>query len=100
MLEKIEGQPRRKMAAVFRWYFAYSSRLALSGDRENKVDYQVHCGPALGAFNQWVKGSAYENWRNRHVDEIGEMLMREAASMLSEKLGLLKGRALSSYSYS
>ncbi|KYQ95921.1 2-nitropropane dioxygenase [Serratia plymuthica] len=100
MLEKIEGQPRRKMVAVFRWYFAYSSRLALAGDPENKVDYQVHCGPALGAFNQWVKGSAYEDWRNRHVDEIGEILMQEAASMLSTKIGLLKSDVSPSYSYS
>ncbi|MDT3250405.1 PfaD family polyunsaturated fatty acid/polyketide biosynthesis protein [Serratia sp. root2] len=100
MLEKIEGQPRRKMVAVFRWYFAYSSRLALAGDPENKVDYQVHCGPALGAFNQWVKGSAYEDWRNRHVDEIGEILMQEAASMLSAKISLLKSDVSPSYSYS
>ncbi|OKP52622.1 2-nitropropane dioxygenase [Serratia marcescens] len=100
MLQKIEGQPRRKMVAVFRWYFAYSSRLALTGDPDNRVDYQVHCGPALGAFNQWVKGSAYENWRNRHVNEIGEMLMQEAAAILAARIGLLKSDALSAYSYS
>lgn len=97
MLAKIEGYPKRKMAAVFRWYFAYSSRVAMTGDRENKVDYQVHCGPALGAFNQWVKGSVYENWRARHVNEIGEMLMQEAASMLSQKIGLIKSNSLSSH---
>jgi trans-AT polyketide synthase/acyltransferase/oxidoreductase domain-containing protein len=74
--------------------------LALAGDPENKVDYQVHCGPALGAFNQWVKGSAYEDWRNRHVDEIGEILMQEAASMLSTKISLLKSDVSPSYSYS
>ncbi|AYC19645.1 Polyketide biosynthesis protein PksE [Dickeya dianthicola] len=96
MLAKIEEHPKRKMAAVFRWYFAYSSRLALAGDRENQVDYQVHCGPALGAFNQWVKGSAYESWRARHVDEIGEMLMQEAALMLSRQIGLITSHSLSS----
>ncbi|ACS85234.1 PfaD family protein [Musicola paradisiaca Ech703] len=96
MLMKIEEHPKRKMAAIFRWYFAYSSRLALAGDQENKVDYQVHCGPALGAFNQWVKGSVYESWRARHVNEIGEMLMQEAASMLSRQIGLITSHSLSS----
>jgi trans-AT polyketide synthase/acyltransferase/oxidoreductase domain-containing protein len=46
------------------------------------VDYQIHCGPAMGAFNQWVKGTDLEDWRNRHVDEIAERLMRAAAQFL------------------
>ncbi|WP_231578089.1 MULTISPECIES: PfaD family polyunsaturated fatty acid/polyketide biosynthesis protein [Dickeya] len=92
MLAQIEANPKRKMAAIFRWYFAYSSRLALAGDPQNKVDYQVHCGPALGAFNQWVKGTAYESWRARHVDEIGKMLMQEAASLLSRQIGSLENQ--------
>jgi trans-AT polyketide synthase/acyltransferase/oxidoreductase domain-containing protein len=58
------------MALIFRWYFGYSTQLALSGDSKRRVDYQIHCGPALGAFNQWVKGTELENWRNRHVDVI------------------------------
>ncbi|PYV42946.1 MAG: hypothetical protein DMG06_12350 [Acidobacteria bacterium] len=49
-------------------------------------------GPALGAFNQWVKGTELESWRPRHVDQIAEKLMKETAILLSESLqGLLKG---------
>jgi trans-AT polyketide synthase/acyltransferase/oxidoreductase domain-containing protein len=70
------------MALIFRWYFGYSTRLALNGDKDSRVDYQVHCGPALGAFNQWVKGTALEDWRMRNVDEIGRKLMTEAAMIL------------------
>ena len=44
------------MALVFRWYFGYTSRIAFEGDIKNKVNFQVHTGPALGAFNQWTKG--------------------------------------------
>lgn len=84
-IEKAERNPKHKMAMIFRWYFSYSSRLALSGSEESRVDYQVHCGPALGAFNQWVKGTAWENWRNRHVDEIAERLMNEAAVILNQR---------------
>ncbi len=71
---------------IFRWYFRYSSKLAISGSEHSKVDYQIHCGPALGAFNQWVKGSQLENWRNRHVDEIGKKLMTETAVLLHERM--------------
>ncbi|MCR8978423.1 ACP S-malonyltransferase [Brevibacillus laterosporus] len=85
-LEKIERNPKNKMAAVFKWYFAFSNRLAISGSPEQKVDYQIHCGPALGAFNQWVQGTALENWKDRHVDEIGEMLMKETAELLKKRI--------------
>jgi trans-AT polyketide synthase, acyltransferase and oxidoreductase domains len=47
------------------------------------VDFQVHCGPALGAFNQWVAGTELQSWRGRHVDQIAERLMAAAADHLS-----------------
>jgi len=84
-IQRAEQNPKHKMALVFRWYFGYSSRLALKGDIDGKVDFQVNCGPALGAFNQWVKGGSLENWRNRHVDEIGKKLMRETAELLDTR---------------
>ncbi len=49
------------------------------------TDYAIPCGPALGAFNQWVKGTSLEDWRNRHVDEIGVMLMQQTAQLLNER---------------
>jgi trans-AT polyketide synthase/acyltransferase/oxidoreductase domain-containing protein len=40
-----------------------------------------------------VKGSAYEDWRNRHADEIAEMLMTGAARILRERVaGMLGGQ--------
>jgi trans-AT polyketide synthase/acyltransferase/oxidoreductase domain-containing protein len=82
-IEKAERDPKQKMALIFRWYFVHSHRLAFKGDPDNKVDYQIHCGPALGSFNQWVKGTPQEHWQNRHVDEIADMLMRGAADLLN-----------------
>ncbi|AMA52846.1 ACP S-malonyltransferase [Bacillus inaquosorum] len=84
-LQKIENNPKHKMAAIFKWYFHYSNQLALSGNPEFKVDYQIHCGPALGSFNEWVKGTELENWRNRHADHIGKYLMDETAQLLTER---------------
>jgi trans-AT polyketide synthase, acyltransferase and oxidoreductase domains len=78
-IDKAERNPKYKMALVFRWYFVHSMRLALTGDLGQRVDFQVHCGPSLGAFNQWVKGTALEDWRQRHADQLGEKLMQETA---------------------
>ncbi|WP_139487916.1 ACP S-malonyltransferase [Brevibacillus dissolubilis] len=85
-IQKAEQNPKHKMALVFRWYFAYSTRLALDGTPGQQVNYQIHCGPALGAFNQWVKGTSLEDWRNRHVDEIGIKLMTETAELLTKRV--------------
>ena len=80
-----EANPKLKMALVFRWYFGYTNQLALSGTPGQTVDYQIHTGPALGAFNQWVKGTPLENWNNRHVDEIALHLLKHTASLLSRR---------------
>lgn len=83
-LEKAEKTPKHKMGLIFRWYFIHSGRLALQGIEEEKVDFQVHCGPALGAFNQWVKGTALEDWRNRNVDTIANQLIEDTYKHLED----------------
>jgi trans-AT polyketide synthase, acyltransferase and oxidoreductase domains len=82
-IEKAEAVPKHKMALVFRWYFSYTSKLSFAGTEDDRVNYQVHTGPALGAFNQWIKGTSLENWGNRHADEIGKKLLTETANYLN-----------------
>lgn len=84
-IELAQQNPKKKMAMVFRWYFAMTNRFALAGDATRKVDFQIHCGPALGGFNQWVKESPLESWRERHVDEIGLKLMTDTADLLRRR---------------
>ncbi|MDM8550776.1 ACP S-malonyltransferase [Desulfobacterales bacterium HSG2] len=84
-IKKAEKSPKHKMALIFRWYFGHTTRIANEGIEAEKVNFQVHTGPALGAFNQWVKGTGLENWRNRHVDKIAEKLMRETADLLNRR---------------
>lgn len=84
-ITKAEQNPKYKMALIFRWYFIHTSRLALKGSPDQTVDYQIHSGPALGAFNQWVKGTPLENWRKRHVDEIASKIMHAAAALLTQR---------------
>jgi trans-AT polyketide synthase/acyltransferase/oxidoreductase domain-containing protein len=71
-----QSNPKVRMARVFRWYLAYTVKLAFS----DCPDDQVHTGPALGAFNQWVKGTPLEPWQARHVDAIALHLLEATAA--------------------
>ena len=84
-IERAERSPRHRMALVFRWYFAHTIRVALAGDLAERVNFQIHCGPAMGAFNRFVKGTDLEDWHNRHVDTIAERLMQGAAEVLRRR---------------
>jgi trans-AT polyketide synthase/acyltransferase/oxidoreductase domain-containing protein len=64
---RADADPRHKMALTFRWYLGLSSRWANAGEPGRQVDYQVWCGPAMGAFNEWAKGSPLETPANRTV---------------------------------
>jgi len=90
-LDRAERDPRHKMALVFRWYFGHTTQLALRGVSSERVNYQVHCGPAAGAFNRLVSGTDLADWRLRHVDVIADLLMEGAAEVLSARLSGLAG---------
>ncbi len=84
-IEKADRNPKHKMALIFRWYFIHTMRMAIQGQEDYRVDFQVHCGPAIGAFNQWVKGTDLEDWQNRHVDDLGDRLMERTAEILNQR---------------
>lgn len=85
-IAEAERNPKQKMAMVFKWYLDHGMELALRGNDGGRVDYQILCAPALGAFNHWSKGTAFEKWRNRHVDQIAESLMQGAAEFSNHRL--------------
>lgn len=85
-LETAESNPKQKLALVLRWYFVHSARLARAGDEAQRVDFQIHCGPAMGAFNHWVRDTPLADWRNRRVGEIGARLMEATAALLDQRL--------------
>jgi trans-AT polyketide synthase, acyltransferase and oxidoreductase domains len=78
-LEKAEQDPKLKMALVFRWYLGLSSDWAKSGREDRKQDFQIWCGPAMGAFNDWVKGSHLEHPGNRRIADVAHHIMSGAA---------------------
>lgn len=78
-IARAESDPKHKMALVFRSYLGRSSLWANQGLPDRKVDYQIWCGPAMGAFNQWVKGSFLEGQDQRQVVTVGQNLLAGAA---------------------
>jgi PfaD family protein len=81
-LDRAARDPKHKMALVFRWYLGQSSRWANAGEPSRKIDYQVWCGPAMGAFNEWVRGSFLERPDERRVVTVGLNIMYGAALLL------------------
>jgi trans-AT polyketide synthase/acyltransferase/oxidoreductase domain-containing protein len=81
-----QANAKQKMALVFHYYFRRSAMAALQGDAASRVDFQVHTGPALGAFNQWVANTPLRSWRERHVADIAEKLMTATAELLSQRV--------------
>jgi trans-AT polyketide synthase/acyltransferase/oxidoreductase domain-containing protein len=78
-IARAEANPKHRMALCFRWYLGMSSRWAIAGERARKMDYQVWCGPAMGAFNDWVRGSFLEPTEARTVVQIARNLLEGAA---------------------
>ena len=78
-LQKAEHDPKVMMALVFRWYLGLSSDWANSGNEDRRQDFQIWCGPAMGAFNDWVRGSYLEQPANRRIADVTHHIMSGAA---------------------
>ncbi|MEN0061782.1 MAG: PfaD family polyunsaturated fatty acid/polyketide biosynthesis protein [Myxococcota bacterium] len=80
-VERAHREPKHRMALVFRWYLGLSSKWAIAGEGGRNLDYQIWCGPAMGAFNAWVKGSFLEPAENRTTVQIARNLLEGAATL-------------------
>jgi PfaD family protein len=78
-LGKAVNNPKLKMAVIFRWYLGLSSRWSNSGEKGREVDYQIWCGPAMGGFNDWVRGTYLAEPQNRKVVDVANHIMTGAA---------------------
>ena len=64
-------------------------------DTARKIDYQVWCGPAMGAFNEWTRGTFLERPENRRAEVVGLNLLYGAAKHLRAVALRLQGISLS-----
>ncbi len=88
---RAERDPKHKMALVFRWYLGHASRWANAGEPTRKLDYQVWCGPAMGAFNEWTKGSHLAAPAERRVAHVALNLLVGACAL--RRLDMLRPQA-------
>ncbi len=90
-IQRAENDPKHKMALVFRSYLGLSSKWAIQGNLKRKMDYQIWCGPAIGAFNQWVKNSFLEAHENREAAVIALNLMFGACICIRTSILKIQG---------
>lgn len=91
-IDRAARDPKHRMALVFRWYLGQSSRWANAGEPSRKLDYQVWCGPAMGAFNEWTRGSFLEQPGERRVEIVARNILHGAAVLL--RAACLRGQGV------
>ncbi|MBD1839013.1 PfaD family polyunsaturated fatty acid/polyketide biosynthesis protein [Coleofasciculus sp. FACHB-64] len=74
-ITRADNNPKRKMALIFRSYLGLSSRWSNAGEKGREMDYQIWCGPSMGSFNEWVKGSYLAQANNRRVVDVADHIM-------------------------
>jgi len=93
-IERGQKNDKYKMALVFRSYLGQASNWATSGVMDRKMDYQIWCGPAIGAFNEWVKGTHLEFPENRKVCAVANYILTGACVVARENSLRLQGAIL------
>lgn len=88
-LARAADHPKRRAALIFRWYLGMASRWAKTGEADRAVDYQIWCGPAMGSFNAWVRGTYLAAPEHRRVADVARQIMTGAA--FHQRLSVLRG---------
>jgi trans-AT polyketide synthase/acyltransferase/oxidoreductase domain-containing protein len=78
-VERGDRDPKHRIALVFRWYLGQAAHWAKDGEGGREIDYQIWCGPAMGAFNEWVSGSFLEAAGRRRVVTVALNMLFGAA---------------------
>jgi len=81
-IERAAAYPRHKAALVFRSYLGQTPLWANYGVPDRTEDYQIWCGPGMGAFNDWARGSFLERPENRSAPLVARNLLFHAAVLL------------------
>ncbi|MBF0299233.1 MAG: PfaD family polyunsaturated fatty acid/polyketide biosynthesis protein [Oligoflexia bacterium] len=77
-----------KMALIFRWYLGQSAKWAINGIQGKEMDYQIWCGPSIGAFNNKIKGTYLEKFENKSAYNIAKFILEETAYL--QRVNLLE----------
>ena len=78
-ITRAESDPKHKLALICRAYLGLSSKWAINGQTDRRADYQIWCGPAMGAFNAWTAGTFLAEPSAREVVQVALNLLEGAA---------------------
>jgi len=98
-VERAEREPKHKMALVFRTYLFMGAQWAREGVAERRADYQIWCGPAMGAFNDWARNSFLVAPEDRTVVQMARNLMEGAAATTRAQQARAMGLAVPSAAF-
>jgi PfaD family protein len=85
-VERAGRDPKHRMALVFRWYLGQAAHWAKDGAPGRAMDYQVWCGPAMGAFNEWTSGSFLAEPQQRRVATVARNFLFGASVLARANL--------------
>ncbi len=91
---RAEKEPKHKLALIFRSYLGQASRWANAGVPDRVLDYQVWCGPAMGAFNEWALGSFLQAPESRTTAVVARNILYGAAVLTRAHFLRCQGVAL------
>jgi trans-AT polyketide synthase/acyltransferase/oxidoreductase domain-containing protein len=93
--QRAQTDAKHRMALAFRWYLGQASTWANRGEPTRRIDYQIWCGPAMGAFNAWAQDSFFADPAQRSVVTVGLNLLYGAAVLSRVQSLRSQGVALS-----
>lgn len=78
-IQRAQSDPKYKMALIFRWYLGLSTHWSNSGEKGREMDCQIWCGPSMGTFNDWTRGTYLEEYKNRKVVDVALQILTGCA---------------------
>lgn len=86
LLERAVMDKKFQMALLFRSYLGQAVRWALEGNAERRDDFQIWCGPSMGAFNAWAQGSYLQEVEKRSAPDMALQFLTGAARLIRLQL--------------
>lgn len=100
LLQRAESDGNKRLALLARRYLFNAAQWARDGAPGKQLDYQIWCGPAMGAFNEWARGSCLEASENRTVKQIAWNLLEGAAHLTRAAQSRAAGHAVAPTAFS
>ena len=82
------------MALILRWYLGLSSNWVTACIPDRTSAYQIWCGPAIGAFHDWVRGTSLSLPQNRVAAVVAEKIMEGVAYLYRVQTLKIQGAVL------